>query len=124
MAELTAAHVRRLQTERNIWMATSRPSGRPHLVPVWFVWLNDSFYVAVQPDSVKARNLRHNQLLSLALEDGSNVLICEGAATPIERPYPQLVREAFDDKYDWQLASEQDYTLLLRITPRKWLTWG
>jgi hypothetical protein len=29
----------RLAKSRNYWVATSRPDGRPHSMPVWGVWL-------------------------------------------------------------------------------------
>jgi pyridoxine/pyridoxamine 5'-phosphate oxidase len=76
----------RLQTERNIWLATNRADGRPHLVPVWFVWWNGRFYLGIQSGSVKALNLAHNPKVSLALEDGVRVVICEGTAVTVPPP--------------------------------------
>ena len=29
----------RLRTEANVWLATMRPDGRPHVSPIWFVWV-------------------------------------------------------------------------------------
>ncbi|MCP4418942.1 MAG: hypothetical protein GY805_20185 [Chloroflexi bacterium] len=37
MKTLTAELEARLLTERNIWLATVRPSCRPHLIPIWFI---------------------------------------------------------------------------------------
>ena len=48
-------HEARLQTERNIWLATTRPNGKPHLIPIWFVWLNERFY---KPTDTKAKPRR------------------------------------------------------------------
>ena len=73
----------RLQTERNIWLATNRVDGRPHLVPVWFVWHEGHVYIGIQSNSVKARNLARNPKVSLALEDGVRVVICEGTAVTV-----------------------------------------
>ncbi len=30
----------RLLSTKNVWMATTRPDGRPHVVPRWGVWLD------------------------------------------------------------------------------------
>lgn len=113
----------RLQTEKNIWMATVRPNGWPHLVPVWFTWHDERIYLCIQPNSVKARNLADNPNIALSLEDGEDVVVCEGSAETIPAPYPNVVVELFQQKYDWDITNDQDYTLLLVVTPRKWLGW-
>ena len=114
----------RLEEERNIWFATMRPDGRPHLVPLWFAWHNNLIYVCIQPNSVKAHNLQQNPRVSLSLEDGSNVVICEGETAVIPTPYPSPVIAIFQKKYDWNITTDADYTQLIAITPHKWLTWG
>jgi len=35
---LTDTARQRLQSDANLWLATVRPDGRPHLAPVWFVF--------------------------------------------------------------------------------------
>src|SRR5436190_10273583 len=70
----------RLATERNIWLASVRPDGSPHLVPIWFVTHDGLIYICTDPESVKVRNLQHNERVSLALEDGSKPIIFEGSA--------------------------------------------
>ena len=67
----------RLLTERNIWLATTRPSGRPHLIPIWFVWVDERFYICTGGNSVKARNLNATLQATVALEDGNRPLIAE-----------------------------------------------
>jgi hypothetical protein len=113
----------RLTRERNIWISTVRPGGRPHLVPVWFVHVNDRIYVCIEPQSVKGRNLAANQNVALALEDGSHPIICEGEGRFLDRPWPDPVVEAFREKYEWSISSEDQYTALVEIRPRKWLKW-
>lgn len=114
----------RLETERNIWLATVRPDGRPHLVPLWFAWHDNLIYICIQPNSVKARNLAQGPTVSLSLEDGDRPLICEGEAAVIPTSYPPAVVAIFQKKYDWNITSDSDYTQLIAITPRKWLSWG
>ncbi len=114
---------RRLLQERNIWMATVRPDGRPHLVPVWFVWTEGKLYVCIEPESVKARNLAGNSNVSLALEQGNHPVICEGEARPLPAPWPPAVVALFQDKYGWDISAERQYTRLVEIVPRRWLAW-
>ena len=115
-----------LETEKNIWVASVRPDGRPHLAPVWFAWHADKLYVCTEPGSVKARNISQNPRVALALEGGSHPVICEGIAAPAPAPRSAemaKVAAIFRAKYDWDISSEERYTQLLEITPTRWLTW-
>jgi PPOX class probable F420-dependent enzyme len=113
----------RLETEHNVWLVSVRPDGRPHLVPVWFAWHDGKLYVCIEPESVKGRNIRQNPRLALALENGSTPVICEGTAAPVSAPWPEAVRAVFQQKYDWDIFSDAQYTQLLEVMPEKWLVW-
>jgi hypothetical protein len=123
VAQLPPAAAKRLETEANIWVATARPDGRPHLTPVWFAWCAGKLYACVQSGSVKARNLRQNPQVSLALENGSNPVICEGTAALLAPPWPEEVAAIFAAKYEWNIHTDTEYDQLLEITPVKWLAW-
>lgn len=114
---------RRLQTEQIIWLASVRLDGRPHLVPLWFIWHADRLYLCIAPDSVKGRNILANPRVALALEDGMRAVICEGVAVPLSQPWPPAVGAIFQQKYNWNIATDGDYTQLLEVTPEKWLVW-
>lgn len=113
----------RLLTDRNIWIATVRPDGRPHLVPIWFCFLRGFFYVCAESRSVKARNLASAPRVSLALEDGTAPLIAEGQALRVPAPYPADVIEAFKAKYAWDITTDASYDALFEIAPERWLKW-
>lgn len=113
----------RLEAARNIWVASVRPDGRPHLTPVWFVWLGKKLYICIEPEGVKGRNIRGNPHVVLALEDGSTPVICEGIAASVPAPWPQEVVALFVQKYDWNITTETKYTQLVEVTPTKWLIW-
>jgi PPOX class probable F420-dependent enzyme len=113
----------RLRTEPNIWMATSRPDGRPHLTPVWFVWALDRFWVGTAPGAVKVRNLTANPAVALALESGNRPIVAEGTATIHAGPatVPIAVVEAFRRKYDWALADEAGGLTVVEVAVTRWL---
>lgn len=121
--QLTKVSSERLATERNIWIATVRPDGRPHMVPVWFVCVDGKIYLCIEPRSVKGRNLLSNKNVSLALEEGNHPVICEGEARFLNKPWPKPVVEVFRQKYDWDISTENRYTQLVEVTPRNWLHW-
>ena len=110
----------RLTTESNIWLATARPNGTPHLAPIWFVWVEGRVYVCTSADSVKARNLQANPSVSLALENGNAPVVLEGRAcfTSIESVPPAVI-EAFQRKYDWNILTDNTYNQLIEIEPMK-----
>ncbi len=123
MTEFSDEQLKRLETERNIWVATVRADTRPHLVPVWFAWHNEKVYFCIQCESVKARNLQKNPQIALSLEDGSKVVICEGTTTLIPSPWSEEIAAIFQKKYDWNIYTDEEYNCLLEVTPKKWLTW-
>lgn len=115
--------IEKLLQQNNIWLASVRPDGRPHLIPAWFVWHQDRIYICIEPASVKARNIAGNPSVALALEDGSNPVICEGSARAVPAPWSAVVTELFTSKYGWDISTETQYTSLIEVTPAKWLYW-
>jgi PPOX class probable F420-dependent enzyme len=109
---------RRLQMEQNLWLATVRSTGTPHLVPIWFVWVAGKIYLCTGADSVKVRNLAQNPHVAIALEDGSQPIVIEGRAQPIELAPAAVVAE-FQRKYDWAITTDDTYTQVIEIEPTK-----
>jgi PPOX class probable F420-dependent enzyme len=50
-------------------VATTRPDGSPHVVPVWFVVDGGDVVFTCAGDSVKARNLRHDPRIAISVDD-------------------------------------------------------
>lgn len=111
----------RLETEQNVWLASMRSAGRPHLVPLWFVWAGGRIYLCVAGSSVKVRNITANPAVSLALESGSAPVVVEGEASLLARPWPEEAVEGFQRKYDWTITTDAEYDTLVAVTPRRWL---
>jgi len=121
--DLSPEALQKLESSQNIWFSSVRPNGHPHLAPIWFAWYEGKLYVCIEAESVKGRNIAKNPFVVLALEDGSNPVICEGRAKPVATPWPEAVTAIFKRKYDWDLNVEKRYTQLLIVTPEKWLYW-
>ena len=69
----------RMTKARNFWVATARPDGRAHVMPVWGLWLDDTFCFSTDPNSVKGRNLANKPHAVVHLESGDEVIILEGS---------------------------------------------
>lgn len=115
----------RLGRELTIWIATVRPDGRPHLAPVWFVWLDDKFYFATGSETRKFLNLHDNQNVSLALPDTASVVVVEGEAHGAGRARTEELAEYFYNKYEWDFRYDETMDWrLVEVTPHRILAWG
>lgn len=129
------AHVdQRLRTDPIAWLGSTRPDGRPHLVPVWFCWDGNSVLIFAQPGSQKVRNLRENPRVTLALDgtkEGGDVVLVEGEATLLSGPTASLEAPAYLEKYGAMLRQmgwtveklAADYAQPIRITPTRFISW-
>ena len=127
------AHVdERLRKNLIIWLSSVRPDGRPHLVPVWFLWDGKNILIFSQPNAQKIRNLRQNTNVILALDDtkdGEDVVMLEGKAEFLNDPAVNTILPAYAAKYDSELKSmgytaeamAAEYVQAIRITPTRFL---
>lgn len=99
----------RLSAELVIWLGTVGPDGRPHNVPVWFVWHDPAVLIFSMPKTAKARNLRRSPLVSLALDSadgGQDIVLAEGQADlAADATQLHLLAGKFPDKYAQALRS-------------------
>jgi nitroimidazol reductase NimA-like FMN-containing flavoprotein (pyridoxamine 5'-phosphate oxidase superfamily) len=122
----------RLETAVNYWVATVRPDGRPHVHPIWGVWVEDRFYCEGGTDTRWARNIASNPAVVVNVERGDDAVIVHGNAQHRPDPPPELEQrliKAFAAKY----RSRYSYTPepgawreggLYAVTPSIALAWG
>jgi F420H(2)-dependent biliverdin reductase len=115
--------LRKLREAKNIWFASVRPDGRPHLTPVWFVLVREKLFISIDPNSVKNRNLASNAYVALALEEGIHPVICEGRAEVLGTDIPVEVLARFQEKYEWDVPADAQYNQVIEVTPVKWMAW-
>ncbi|MGH2671093.1 MAG: pyridoxamine 5'-phosphate oxidase family protein [bacterium] len=95
----------RMWRAHNYWVSTTRPDGRPHVMPVWGVWVEDRFYFSTDPNSRKGRNLAANPALAVHLGSGDEAVILEGVAREVtERSQRASVDDAYFAKYGMRLT--------------------
>lgn len=92
---------------RNYWISSTRPDGRPHVAPVWGVWLDDVLYFSTDRSSRKSRNLAVNPRVVVHLESGDEVVILEGIVDELQdlELYKQVAR-AYNAKYEGLFMDE------------------
>jgi general stress protein 26 len=96
---------RRLTRSHNYWLITVRPGGRPHVMPVWGIWVDGAFYFSTGREARKARNLARNRRCIVCSERADQAVIVEGVAGKVTSK-SLLARLAgpYDVKYKpWKL---------------------
>lgn len=124
MPEEISPYLSSFSLNADCWYASVRPDGRPHIAPIWFVWVDNAVWMMTTPKTVRARNLTTSENASVASPDTKNPFILEGRSERVVEP-PEEVRKAFLEKYEWKLgADDPEYSFLIRFSPQKALAWS
>jgi PPOX class probable F420-dependent enzyme len=119
-AETLAKIAPRMQAAQNIWFASVRPDGRPHLVPIWFVWHEGKVWISTGAGSRKDKNIQQNPHVSVSLEGGTNPVVIEGLARQENDPaIRDQLAPVFMHKYEWDFRTDDEYGMLISVTPTK-----
>jgi hypothetical protein len=90
----------RLEKSHNYWIATTRPSGRPHLMIVWGVWWEDAFWFSTGPNTRKAKNISAHTFCSIGTERADEAVILEGIPQEIkDRAVWKRFAAVYNQKY-------------------------
>ena len=92
-----------LQALRTLWISSTRPDGRPHSVPVWFLWENDaspSIIFSSLENTQKDRNFAQQSWVVMHAGDGDDTYIFEGKVEVILDPAErERLNRAYMEKY-------------------------
>lgn len=117
----------RLRTERNAWLCTLRRDGSPHVTPIWYVFVDDQFWISSGERNLKVRNVINDPRVTLALEGGDAPYVAEGRAVVRDR-LREDVLAALAEKYDgWQAGVEIEpygQRVLINVPVDRWLLRG
>jgi PPOX class probable F420-dependent enzyme len=120
----------RLDREVVIWMTTVDQAGQPQSSIVWFLAEADGFVVYSLARTPRARNIRANPRVCLALNSdptGDGLVIIEGEATIVEDGVPAsddleyiAKYRPLIDSYGWTPESfARDYPLRIHVRPTR-----
>ena len=116
-----------LAKARNYWVGTTRPDGRPHLMPVWGLWVHGRLYFGTDRRSRKARNLDDNPAVVVHLESADDVVIVEGEAVKVEffdeGLLAEIDRESFEKYGSHVTGQPKGDEVIYRLEPRVAFAW-
>jgi len=102
----------RLSGAHTYWLATTRPDGRPHVMPVWGLWWHGAFYFSTGENTVKAQNLAANPHCVVCPARGDEAVILEGTVELLPAsPRLQVLWEAYQKKYAWDMKGSPFYAV-------------
>jgi PPOX class probable F420-dependent enzyme len=89
-----------LRSRRAIWLSTTRPDGRPHAAPVWYLWDGRTIFFVTGRGTQKARNLAGQPWAVFTSGDGDDTIILEGPCERVTDPAEQRrIDAAYGEKY-------------------------
>ena len=131
---LKKAMARLIEWERVCRVATSGPSGTPHLVPVCHVVADGKIYFGSGHDGRKVLNLRANPRIAVTVDLYSDAwshlkgVMVQGTAALIEKgPRFRKVRALLYRKYPQypdEAALDESDSVIVEVTPTRVFSWG
>ena len=123
-----------LDREAIVWLSTVRPDGRPHLIPIWFLWDGDAVLFASKPQACKVANLRAKAECMLAVGDPMadfDVALIEARAELASMTTFELLAAGLLAKYGERMRAAdltagtfaETYSQVIRVVPTRWLPW-
>lgn len=122
---LDSSELDKLLTEEICYIATTKPNGDPHVVPIWFVLHAGKIYFETDKTTVKFANIKHHNKVMLCF-GGRETYLVEGSVkwcTEKELDFP--VRKLFWEKYPRHMDDSYitEKTLLFEVVPEKTQSW-
>jgi nitroimidazol reductase NimA-like FMN-containing flavoprotein (pyridoxamine 5'-phosphate oxidase superfamily) len=91
-----------LSTGGWFWLATVRPDGAPHVMPLFGAWNGSGFFITSKGTTRKSRNLDAEPRCVLSTDTGDLHVVIEGAARHVrDAESLQRASETLRDAYGW-----------------------
>jgi general stress protein 26 len=106
---------RKLDQSRNYWFVSLHTANRPHVMPVWGVWVDDGFYFSTGKNSRKSRNLSANPKCTVCSDNSDEAVIVEGLAEVFsDKGALKKIFAAYKKKYKMDISDMGEPMLLVR----------
>jgi len=107
---------RRMGRCRTFWLATIHAGqARPHVMPLWGVWVDDAFYFSTGRKSRKGQNLAANPACTVTNDHGEEAVIVEGLAAQVgDAATLERVATAYKKKYKMDPRSMGEPIFIVR----------
>lgn len=122
-----------LDATTSLSLASVRPDGRPHVVPLWFIWDGETIVASSKPHAQKVRNLvaEPRAMVSVGQPGAADASLIEVIAE-VEVGGAAVLADRFASKYHHHVQAlgltverfVETYPIVIRLRPTRWLAWG
>ncbi len=124
-----------IKSQKILRLATIDPQGNPHIVPVWYHYMNSKFYIGTNTKTTKAKNIRNNPKVSFCIDVGINspdifgVMGVGKGRLVLDNKRVKLVAKKILIRYFKSLNNQsaqqllKDTDCIIEIIPKKITTW-
>lgn len=117
-------------------VVTLSTDGMPHLTPVWFLFADGAFLIAIASGTAKGRNLARDNRMALMLDrrqryeetgfsvcGNAEILTGQDASDVVRRVHQKyLTDEAMQDPAVGEVLAAID-DIAVRLEPTRWISW-
>lgn len=124
-----------LKTQKILRISTIDKRGIPHIVPVWYEYVNGKFYVGTNTSTKKARNIRKNSRVGFCIDAGvrtpnifgimgtgkANLILDKKRVSTLAKKILRRYFQNLNNKSAQELLADTD--CIIEIVPKKITTW-
>jgi len=104
-------------------------NGKPHVVPICFMFIDNHFYLATDYDTKKYRNLLKNRNVALVIDtyQPNKAVLVEGEAEIVEEGNEfREIYDKFYKKFSWVRDTpwKEKEAPFIKVEPLKKISWG
>jgi len=122
LLERKADALKKLSSDRDIWVATASGSGEPCLVPLSFAWMDERVVLATPRHNRTVRNLSATGVAHLALGSTRDVVSLEGTAVVLDQGGSEKEAERYCAQAGWD-PRPGDSMAWIVFSPRRVRVW-
>lgn len=117
-----------LLSQKVMRLATTNQRGEPHVVPVWYMYRNDTVYIGTNTKTIKAQNIAHKKTVAFCVDEGVRApiygIMGRGQArlildhTEVSKLAKQILMRYFDDimvPSAQELYNDTDCIIAIRV---------
>jgi hypothetical protein len=112
--------LRRLERDVDAWVSTASLDGTPYLMPLSFLWSNETLLLSTGRTNPTARNLIANPMVQLTLGEVRDVVHVTGTSAVVEPSEAEGDAFAAKAGFDPRLLANYPF---FRVTPIKIQAW-
>ena len=116
--------LKRLAEDVDAWVATASPDGSPYLMPLSFLWTDDTVLLSTALKNPTSLNIQASGQIHLAIGQTRDVILITGTAELVTpEDLPQETADAFATKAGFDPRAATTPYPYFRVTPTRIQAW-